>query len=146
MSCLWKLFPDEMFHHKTSAKKAPNLFWFQVWDLNISDIFYKILNFVYLLIWYSLEYFRSRRKDIEHFGSQICITKIPHTGRETQNLLACANGSTKKRYKNGIFFTMFLFVETSALKDNFFVNFFANIYVDRKLFWLDNFFIANKNG
>ena len=44
MSCLWKQFPDEMLHHKTFAKKAPHFFWFQVGDLNISDIFYKIQN------------------------------------------------------------------------------------------------------
>ena len=45
MSCLWKQFPDEMLHKKTLPKKAPNFFWFQVGDLNISDIFEKIQNF-----------------------------------------------------------------------------------------------------
>ena len=41
MSCLCKQFPDEMLHQKTLAKKATFIFWFQVGDLKISDIFYK---------------------------------------------------------------------------------------------------------
>ena len=45
MSCLWKQFMDEMLHQKTLAKKAPIVFGFQVWDLNISDIFYKSQKF-----------------------------------------------------------------------------------------------------
>ena len=48
MSSLWKQFPNEMLHEKTFAKKAPNFFWFQVGDLNISDIFYKVQN---LYLW-----------------------------------------------------------------------------------------------
>ena len=42
MSCLWKTFQCLMWHHKTLAKKALNCFGFQDWDINISDISYKI--------------------------------------------------------------------------------------------------------
>ena len=45
MSCLWKQSPDEMFHQKTFAK-TPYFVWFQVEDLNISDIFYRTQNFI----------------------------------------------------------------------------------------------------
>ena len=47
MSCLWKQFLDEILHQKTLGKKASHFCWFQVWDLNILDIFYKIQNFNY---------------------------------------------------------------------------------------------------
>ena len=45
MSCLWKQFLDEMVHQKILGNKSTNFFWFQVRDLNISDIFYKSQNF-----------------------------------------------------------------------------------------------------
>ena len=44
MSCLWLQFQDKMIHKKTFTKKAPDIFCIQVQDVNISDVFYKILN------------------------------------------------------------------------------------------------------
>ena len=41
MPCLWLQFQDKMLHKKTFRKKAPDICWIQVWDFNISDIFYK---------------------------------------------------------------------------------------------------------
>ena len=35
-----------MVHEKTSTNKAQYYFWFQVGDIKISDIFYKIQKFV----------------------------------------------------------------------------------------------------
>ena len=46
MSHLWKTFQGEMVHGKTYANKAHNFFWFPVWDIEISDIFYKIQKFI----------------------------------------------------------------------------------------------------
>ena len=43
-SCLWLQFQYEMSHKKTFTKKATVFFGFQVWDFNISNIFYKIQN------------------------------------------------------------------------------------------------------
>ena len=37
---------DEMVTEKTFTKKAPIFFWFQVGDIKISDIFYKIQKFL----------------------------------------------------------------------------------------------------
>ena len=44
MSCLWQQFQDEILHRKIFTKKAPDIFWIQVQDINISDLFYKIQN------------------------------------------------------------------------------------------------------
>ena len=39
-------FQDEMVNEKTFTKKAQPFFWFQVGDIKISDIFYKIQKFL----------------------------------------------------------------------------------------------------
>ena len=39
-------FQDEMVTEKTFTKKAQHFFWFQVGDIKISDIFYKIQKFL----------------------------------------------------------------------------------------------------
>ena len=44
MSCLLKQFQDKMLQWKTLAKKNLNVFWFKVWDFNISDVIYEIRN------------------------------------------------------------------------------------------------------
>ena len=43
MSCFWYQFQDEMFTRKP-FKKAVYIFWIQVGDFNISEIFLKIPN------------------------------------------------------------------------------------------------------
>ena len=46
LSHLWKQFQDEIVHQKTFAKKHLICFWHLVEDIKISNIFYKILNFL----------------------------------------------------------------------------------------------------
>ena len=46
MSHLWNKVQDEMVDEKTFTKKAWTLFWFQVKDNKIPDIFNKILKFL----------------------------------------------------------------------------------------------------
>ena len=46
MSHLWKKVQDEMIGEKTLTKKAQTSFWFQVKDIKIPDMFYKILKFL----------------------------------------------------------------------------------------------------
>ena len=46
MSHLWNKVLDEMVDEKKLQKKACTLFWFQVKDIKIPDLFYKILKFL----------------------------------------------------------------------------------------------------
>ena len=44
LSNVWKVFQKKTEKTGTSEKKAPNIFWFPVKDINISKIFQKIPN------------------------------------------------------------------------------------------------------
>ena len=46
MSNVWNLFQEKNGEYKNTNKKAYYLFWFPVKDIKISDIFYKIEQFL----------------------------------------------------------------------------------------------------
>ena len=46
MSNMWKIVQGKPENQGTHAKKAQHFFWFQVEDIKISDIIYKIQNFL----------------------------------------------------------------------------------------------------